>query len=76
MENIVLIGTPNSGKTTLFNWLTGRNQKVVNYPGSTVDYSRGNTLGVYGSQFNVFDSPGTYSLKPKSPEEEVTLRLL
>ena len=76
MENVVLIGTPNSGKTTLFNWLTGRNQKVVNYPGSTVDYSRGSSLDVYGDQFSVFDSPGTYSLKPKSPEEEVTLRLL
>ena len=76
MENIVLVGTPNSGKTTLFNWLTGRKQKVVNYPGSTVDYSKGSSLDVYGDQFNVFDSPGTYSLKPKSPEEEVTLKLL
>lgn len=76
MGNVVLIGTPNSGKTTLFNWLTGRNQKVVNYPGSTVDYSKGMSLDVYGSSFSVFDSPGTYSLKPKSPEEEVTLRLL
>lgn len=76
MREVLLIGTPNSGKTTLFNWLTGRNQKVVNYPGSTVDYAVGQTLENYGRVFKVYDSPGTYSLSPKSPEEEVTLSLL
>lgn len=76
MKRVALVGTPNSGKTTLFNWLTGSRQKVVNYPGSTVDYTVGRTLPVYGDVFEVVDTPGTYSLFPKSPDEEVTCRAL
>jgi ferrous iron transport protein B len=81
--NIALVGPPNSGKTTLFNWLTGRRQKVVNYPGSTVDITCGSVLDnlvskegekVVGYQF--IDTPGTYSLFPKSPDEEVTIKTL
>jgi len=62
VNNILLIGQPNTGKSTLFNWLTGRNQKVVNYPGSTVDYSVGGLLPRWAQDWRVFDSPGTYSV--------------
>ncbi len=70
---IALVGSPNSGKTTLFNWLTGSRFKTVNYPGATVDYSIGQTHSRYGSEtLQVMDTPGTYSLDPKSPDERVT----
>jgi ferrous iron transport protein B len=69
---IALVGTPNSGKTTLFNWLTGSRFKTVNYPGATVDYSIGMTQERYGPSIRVMDTPGTYSLDPKSPDERVT----
>jgi ferrous iron transport protein B len=75
--SVVLVGPPNSGKSSLFNWLTGRRQKVVNYPGSTVDYAQGPILPVYGvPDLEAIDTPGTYSLDPKSPEEAVTVELL
>ncbi|MEK6553938.1 MAG: ferrous iron transporter B [Bdellovibrionota bacterium] len=76
IERVALVGTPNSGKTTLFNWITGSRQKVVNYPGSTVDYSLGHSLPVYGNSIEAVDTPGTYSLFPKSSDEEVTVRAL
>lgn len=70
---VALVGSPNSGKTTLFNWLTGSHFKTVNYPGSTVDYSIGSTHERYGGPpLFVMDTPGTYSLEPKSPDERVT----
>ncbi|MES2963251.1 MAG: ferrous iron transporter B [Bdellovibrionota bacterium] len=69
---VALVGTPNSGKTTLFNWLTGSKFKTVNYPGATVDYSIGKSHARYGESFLVMDTPGTYSLDPKSPDERVT----
>jgi ferrous iron transport protein B len=69
---VALVGSPNSGKTTLFNWLTGSRFKTVNYPGATVDYSVGKTHERYGAQIQVMDTPGTYSLDPKSPDEQVT----
>lgn len=69
---VALVGSPNAGKTTLFNWLTGSRFKTVNYPGATVDYSIGKTQERYGVQVNVMDTPGTYSLNPKSPDEVVT----
>src|SRR6185437_3687701 len=74
-QTIALVGPPNSGKTTLFNWLTGRKQRVVNYPGSTVDLAVGSALphlapGADKIQF--IDTPGTYSLFAKSQDEEVT----
>lgn len=69
---VALVGSPNSGKTTLFNWLTGSRFKTVNYPGATVDYSLGKTHERYGAQISVMDTPGTYSLDPKSPDERVT----
>ncbi len=69
---VALVGSPNSGKTTLFNWLTGSRFKTVNYPGATVDYSLGKTHARYGETVSVMDTPGTYSLDPKSPDERVT----
>lgn len=70
---VALVGSPNSGKTTLFNWLTGSRFKTVNYPGATVDYSIGKTHDRYGAQaVTIMDTPGTYSLDPKSPDERVT----
>jgi ferrous iron transport protein B len=69
---VALVGSPNSGKTTLYNWLTGSRFKTVNYPGATVDYSVGKTHDRYGAQISVMDTPGTYSLDPKSPDERVT----
>lgn len=80
MSYIALLGPPNSGKTTLFNWLTGRKQKVVNYPGSTVDISIGEILPELSSSLteplHVMDTPGAYSLFPKSQDEEVTCQTL
>src|SRR5690606_30082122 len=71
-----IVGAPNSGKTTLFNWLTGSRYRAVNYPGSTVEYYLGHTLENYGPAISLMDTPGTYSLFPQSPDEEVTYRAL
>ena len=70
---VCLIGAPNSGKTTLFNWLTGLNHKPVNYPGSTVESAEGQTAERWGEACFVTDAPGTYSLFPKSFEESVAV---
>ena len=74
--SIALVGSPNSGKTTLFNWLTGSKFKTVNYAGSTVDSHRGSTLPVYGQALSILDTPGIYSLLPHGRDEEVTLEAL
>ncbi len=73
---IALVGRPNSGKTTLFNWLTGSRFRAVNYPGATVECYLGQTHGRYGESLEVIDTPGTYSLFPKSFDEEVTYQTL
>ena len=73
---IALIGAPNSGKTTLYNWLTGNRSKTVNYPGATVEYSLGQLDQRWNKDFLVMDTPGTYSLFPKSADEEVTEKAL
>lgn len=73
---IAFLGSPNSGKTTLFNWVTGNRFKTVNYPGATVDYFVGSSHNGYDHLLHVADTPGTYSLIPFSPEEEVTYKLL
>lgn len=75
-SSIAVVGSPNSGKTTLFNWLTGSKFKTVNYAGSTVDAHRGVTLPVYGLPLKVLDTPGIYSLQPHGRDEEVTLETL
>ena len=64
-KSIALIGSPNCGKTSLFNQLTGLNQKVGNFPGVTVDKKTGVWQGKEGT-YDVADLPGTYSLHPKS----------
>lgn len=67
-----LVGTPNSGKTALFNALTGSRQKVANYPGVTVERKAGIVHTPAGLCFSVLDLPGTYSLRARSPDEEIT----
>ena len=74
--NIALVGNPNSGKSSLFNALTGLNQKVSNFPGVTVDKKTGNCKLGNGINANIIDLPGTYSLYPKSADELVTYELL
>jgi ferrous iron transport protein B len=69
-KTIVLIGNPNTGKSTLFNSLTGLNQKVGNFPGVTVDKKTG-SFKHKEIQINVVDLPGTYSLTPNSEDERV-----
>lgn len=73
---IALVGRPNSGKTTLFNWLTGSRFRAVNYPGATVECYLGKTHDRYGESLEVIDTPGTYSLFPKSFDEVVTYQTL
>jgi ferrous iron transport protein B len=72
---VALAGNPNSGKTTVFNNLTGTRQKVGNYPGVTVEKVVG-TAAFAGRTLEVTDLPGNYSLTPYSPEERVARRLL
>lgn len=74
--SVALLGNPNSGKTTLFNALTGLNQKTGNYPGVTVDKHVGVTKTADGAKLNITDLPGTYSLYPKSLDEEVACKVL
>ena len=71
-RHFALIGTPNSGKTALFNALTGSRQKVANYPGVTVERKSGLFQTPAGHTVNLIDLPGTYSLRARSPDEEVT----
>lgn len=70
-----LIGNPNSGKTTLFNQLTGKHQYVGNWPGVTVEKKEG-TLSFKNKKINIIDLPGIYSLSPYSSEEIVTRNCL
>src|SRR5262249_44902292 len=67
-----LVGTPNSGKTALFNALTGSRQKVANYPGVTVERKAGSFQTASGRRVDLLDLPGTYSLRGRSPDEEIT----
>ena len=69
---IALVGNPNCGKTALFNALTGARQKVANYPGVTVERKVGEFLSPAGTRVQIVDLPGTYSLRARSPDEEVT----
>lgn len=70
--HLALVGTPNSGKTSLFNALTGSRQKVANYPGVTVERKEGFFVTPLGRQVSIVDLPGTYSLRGRSPDEEIT----
>jgi ferrous iron transport protein B len=73
---VVLVGNPNVGKSTLFNMLTGARQHVGNWPGKTVAVARGTWRPDGGGEVGVVDLPGTYSLVPDSPDEELTRELL
>jgi len=70
--HFALVGTPNSGKTALFNALTGGRQKVANYPGVTVERKAGVIQTPAGNRVNLIDLPGTYSLRGRSPDEDIT----
>ncbi len=69
---VALVGNPNCGKTALFNALTGSRQKVANYPGVTVERKAGRLLTPSGRAIQIVDLPGTYSLRARSPDEEIT----
>jgi ferrous iron transport protein B len=69
---VALVGNPNTGKTALFNALTGSHQKVANYTGVTVERKEGFVRSASGRSISVLDLPGTYSLRARSPDEEVT----
>ncbi|WP_425060762.1 Fe(2+) transporter FeoB [Sporomusa carbonis] len=72
---VVLVGSPNVGKSAIFNYLTGNYVAVSNYPGTTVDISTG-SFKHCGRRFEVIDTPGMYSLIPLTDEEKVTRLLL
>jgi ferrous iron transport protein B len=72
VPRFALVGTPNSGKTALFNALTGSRQKVANYPGVTVERKAGVLQTPSGRKVHLIDLPGTYSLRGRSPDEEIT----
>ena len=74
--NVALIGNPNTGKTSVFNALTGLNQKVGNYPGITVDKKQGICKLSRGVKAHILDLPGTYSLNASSLDENVVIELL
>lgn len=69
MQRILMVGKPNSGKSLLFNQLTGLRQKVANYPGVTVEVKRGQC-----QDFEVVDLPGTYTLRGLSRDEEIAIK--
>jgi ferrous iron transport protein B len=76
LRTVALGGNPNCGKTTLFNALTGLRQKVANYPGITVEKKTGRCTLADGQVVEVLDLPGTYSLVPNSPDEQVAMEVL
>ena len=70
---VLLVGNPNTGKTTLFNRLTGQNGRIGNYPGVTVERRSGSSRLDGNQQVEVVDLPGTYSLSARSAEEQIAL---
>jgi ferrous iron transport protein B len=73
---IAVVGPPNSGKTTLFNRLTGLRQKVGNFPGVTVEHHTGYIKDAHGNEVALIDLPGIYGLSPRSEDERVTTGVL
>jgi len=76
LRTVVLIGPPNSGKSTLFNRLTGLRQKVANFPGVTVEQRMGQMAGVGREDLTLIDLPGIYSLDPYSEDARVSIDVL
>ena len=74
--NVALIGNPNTGKTSVFNQLTGLKQQVGNYPGITVEKKEGICKLPRGVKAHILDLPGTYSLNASSLDENVVIELL
>ena len=75
-STIALVGNPNAGKTTLFNALTGANQRTGNYAGVTVELKSGETYSPHGRKLRVLDLPGCYSLHANAPDEKIALDAL
>ena len=75
-RKIALVGNPNAGKSALFNALTGARQKIANYPGVTVERKSGRMVLPSGEPVEMTDLPGSYSLDPTSPDEEVTAKVI
>lgn len=73
---VAIVGPPNSGKSTMFNRLTGMNQKVANFPGVTVEHLIGRARLDGGREVTIVDLPGVYSLNPRSEDEQVTRDVL
>src|ERR671915_2294806 len=73
---VALVGNPNTGKTTLFNALTGMRQRVANFAGVTVERVEGSYRGPDGRRVAVLDLPGCYSLSPHTPDEAIALDVL
>jgi len=73
---VALVGNPNSGKSTLFNVLTGLNQKIGNFPGVTVDKKTGFSKISDSFTAQIIDLPGTYSIYPKSHDERIQAILI
>ncbi|MFT4977127.1 MAG: ferrous iron transport protein B, partial [Myxococcota bacterium] len=76
MQLVALLGNPNTGKTTLFNRLTGQQARVGNYPGVTVERATGRATLGEALKVELLDIPGAYSLSARSPEEQIALRAL
>jgi len=76
LRMVAVVGPPNSGKTTLFNRLTGLRQKVGNFPGVTVEHHTGTIKDASGNEIALIDLPGVYSLNPKSEDEKVAVDVL
>lgn len=75
-RTFALIGNPNSGKSSLFNALTGLRQKVGNYPGVTVERKEGTAYTQHGKPMRIIDLPGSYSLQPRAPDERILVDVL
>lgn len=75
-KSYAVVGNPNSGKTTLFNALTGLRQKVANYPGVTVEKKSGQFIGQHGEKIELLDLPGSYSIGAHAPDERITRDVL
>ena len=75
-RTVAVVGPPNSGKTTLYNRLTGLRQKVGNFPGVTVEHHLGMVRNADGEEVGLVDLPGIYSLNPKSEDERVAVDVL
>ena len=76
LARVAVIGPPNSGKTTLFNRITGLRQKVANFPGVTVEQHTGLAVLPDGREVRIIDLPGVYSLNPRSEDEQIAYDVL